>query len=266
MKYIDIHCHINLDAYDVDREEVIARAQQAGVGMIIVGNDRATSEQAVALAEKNENMWAVIGLHPTNVATEAIGGEFDYEFYKKLASNPKVVGIGECGLDYFHTPQSESKAAADAVFQKKVFESHIALAEEINKPLVLHIRSSKTHDAYKDALVILRQKALSVAGDVHFFAGGLDYGRQFVALGFSLSFTGVITFAKEYHDVIKNIPLERIMSETDAPFVAPAPYRGQRNEPARVIEVAHTIAAIRGETLENVLPQLVQNARNLFKI
>lgn len=273
MKYIDIHCHINFAAYDADRDAVIARAQEAGVGMIIGGNDRTTSLQAVALAEKYENMWAIVGLHPVHVSDVAIGEEkevFDMAFYEKLALHPKVLGIGECGLDYFRGDPLQKDHQKK--MQVEVFRAHIALAEKVKKPLVLHIRSGAEddNDAYKDAIAILREVkaggAYTQAGDVHFFAGGLDYARQFIELGFSLSFTGVITFAKEYHEVIKNIPLTSIMSETDAPFVSPVPYRGQRNEPAHVVEVAHAIADIRGEQREVVLPQLVQNARTFFKI
>ena len=266
MNYIDIHCHVNFADYDADRDAAIARARSLGVGMIVVGTDRATSEQAVALAEKNENMWAIVGLHPTDTAED-----FDPVFFEKLARHPKVVGIGECGLDYFHidaTTKTESKKN-----QEKIFRAQIALAERVQKPLMLHIRSGKDKvmdDAYGRALAILREVkasgAYTQAGDVHFFAGSLDHAHQFIELGFSLSFTGVITFAKEYQEIIKNIPLERIMSETDAPFVSPVPYRGQRNEPSYVVETAKAIATIRGEDEIRVLAQLVQNARTLFKI
>jgi TatD DNase family protein len=263
MKYIDIHCHLHFEAYDADRDAVIDRARQAEVGMIVVGIDAETSRQAVALAASHDNTWAVIGLHPVDAS---IG--FDAGFYEQLAAHPKVVGIGECGMDYFHV-DSRTKIM-EKKLQEQVFRAQIALAEKVKKPLMLHIRSSATEDAYKNVLAILREArasgAYTQAGDVHFFAGSLDYARQFIELGFSLSFTGVITFAKEYHEVVKTIPLDRIMSETDAPFVSPAPYRGQRNEPGHVIEVAKAIASIRGEDEQTVFAQLLKNARTLFKI
>ena len=270
MKYIDIHCHLNFDAYAADREAVVARAQHAGVGMIVVGTDLETSAQAIALAEKYKNMWAVIGFHPVDTPSE----HFDADSFEKLAQHPKVVGIGECGLDYFHIGQSAKEE--NKKIQEKIFRAQIAIAEKVKKPLMLHIRSGKNvatdagDDAYSAALKILREEksagTYTQGGDVHFFAGNLATAQQFIDLGFSLSFTGVITFAKEYHEVIKNIPLECIMSETDAPFVSPAPYRGQRNEPSYVIEVAKAISAIREEDEEKVFAQLVHNARILFKI
>lgn len=257
MKYIDIHCHLNSDEFDLDMKEVIDRAKENEVGMIVVGVDKKTSEKAIKIAEENENICAVIGLHPVDDVTE----EFDFEYYKKLASHPKVVAIGECGLDYYHA-KIEDKAR-----QQDIFEKQIAIANELKKPLMLHIRNgvSGTHNAYKDAIEILKKHA-RVHGDVHFFAGNVEEAHEFIKLGFRLSFTGVITFARNYDEVIKNIPLNMIMVETDAPYVAPIPYRGQRNEPVYVIEVAKKIAEIRGESLEVVLPHLVENAKVTFDI
>lgn len=254
MKYIDVHCHPNLPEFDTDFNEALLRAKEKGVGLIVVGVDKKTSERAVKIAEENENVWAVIGHHPVDNTTEP----FDTEFYKTLASNSKVVGLGECGFDYYHASPEDKER------QREIFEKHIQISLAVNKPLVLHLRNGKgTENAYKDALEILK-KYPSLRGDVHFFAGTLEDAQEFIKLGFKLSFTGVITFAKNYDEIIKNIPLESIMSETDAPYVAPVPYRGKRNEPVYVIEVAHRIAEIRGESLEKVLPQLVENARNLF--
>ncbi len=256
MKYIDIHCHLNLPEFDLDLEEVIARAKEKEVGMIVVGVDRASSEKAIRIAEVHENIWACIGLHPADNAAEI----FDIDLYKKLASHKKVVAIGECGLDYFHMPQ-EDKAR-----QIEIFEKHIHLANELKKPLMLHIRNGKKGEsAYKDALEILKKHA-KVHGDVHFFAGNLEEAHEFIKLGFRLSFTGVVTFTKDYDEVVKNIPLNMIMSETDSPYVAPVPYRGQRNEPVYVIEVVKKIAEIRGEDEDKVSKQLVENAGEVFKI
>lgn len=257
MKYIDIHCHLNSEEYDIDREEVIKRAQEKEVGMIVVGTDLESSRKAVKIAEKNEGIWASIGLHPM----EGVREKFDHNEYKKLAEHPKVVGIGECGFDYYRN-NLESKA-----LQREIFEKQIAIANEVKKPLILHVRNGlqAEQNAYKDAIEVIKKHS-KVHGDVHFFAGNLQEARQFLDLGFRLSFTGVITFARDYDEIIKNIPLNMIMAETDAPFVPPIPYRGERNEPSYVIEVANAIASIRGESSEKVLPHLIDNARKLFSI
>ncbi len=257
MKYIDIHCHLNFEAFDIDRTEVIARAQEKEVGMIVVGTNLATSEKAMKIAEENENVWAIVGLHPVEVPCEV----FDIENYRKLTKSKKVVGIGECGFDYFR----QGYELRDK--QREIFEAHIALANEIRKPLMLHLRNGLNpgENAYKDALEVLKQHA-KVPGDAHFFAGNWEEGKQFLDLGFRLSFTGVITFARDYDEVIRNTPLNMIISETDAPYVTPAPHRGERNEPSFVMEVAHTISAIRGESQEKILPHLIDNAKKLFSI
>ncbi len=256
MKYIDIHCHLNLPEFDSDQVEVISRAREKEVGMIVVGVDRISSEKAIKIAENNKNIWAVIGLHPADNVTEV----FDIEVYEKLAQHPKVVGIGECGFDYFH------KGVEDKSRQQDVFEKHIHIANEVKKPLMLHLRNGvKGESAYRDALEVLKKHA-KVHGDVHFFAGNLEEAHEFIKLGFRLSFTGVITFARNYDDVIKDIPLNMIMAETDAPYVAPIPYRGQRSEPVYVIEVAKKIAEIRGDPLEEVLLQLVENVKETFSL
>lgn len=256
MKYIDIHCHLNLKDFDLDIDEVIKRAQEKEVGMIVVGINRESSEKAVKIAESNDNVWAVIGLHPADDPDEV----FDIDFYKQLALHPKVVGIGETGFDYYHRPIS------DKVRQQEIFEKHIAIANEVKKPLMLHLRNGvKGESAYADALDILKKHA-KVHGDVHFYAGNTEEAHEFIKLGFKLSFTGVITFARNYDEVIKAIPLNMIMTETDAPFVAPMPYRGQRNEPVFVIEVVNKIAEIRGESIDVVREHVLNNAKTLFKL
>lgn len=151
--------------------------------------------------------------------------------------------------------------------QKEVFRKQIELAVEIGKPLMLHLRNGIERSAYNDAFSILKSYNLNLKsnpGNLHFFAGSIDEAKQFLDIGFSFSFTGVITFAKEYAEIIKYLPLNRIMSETDAPYAAPAPYRGKRNEPFYVKEVVSAIAEIRGESLEIVKNVLVSNARKFF--
>ncbi len=257
MKYIDIHCHLNFEAFDIDQADVISRAREKEVGMIVVGNNLETSKKAIKLAEENPDIWAIIGLHPIEIPCET----FNFNSYKKLAEHPKVVGIGECGFDYYRQGY-ENRAT-----QQEIFEGQIAIANEVKKPLMLHLRNGiqQEQNAYKDAIEIIKKHA-KVHGNVHFFAGNWQEGKQFLDLGFRLSFTGVITFAKDYNEIIKNVPLNMIMSETDAPLVAPIPYRGQRNEPSFITEIAHTIASIKGESPEKVLPHLVDNAKKLFSI
>src|SRR5574343_55455 len=260
MKYIDIHCHLNMDDYDSDRKEVIERAVKNDTAMIIVGVDVESSLKAIKLSEENENIWAIIGLHPVDDANK----EFDIEKYREMAKHEKVVAIGECGLDYFHGDK------ADKERQKALFIEHIKIANEFNKPLMLHIRDAKdSYEAYTDAISILKQYS-KTKGNVHFFAGNLDIAKEFVNMGFSISFTGVITFARDYDEVIKNIPIEMIMSETDSPYVTPIPYRKRghmiRDEPSYVIEVANAIADIRRENREDIAKKLLMNAQNFFSI
>jgi TatD DNase family protein len=220
MNYIDIHGHLNFVAYDPDREEVIKRAQDAGVGMITVGTQIDTSRKAVELAETHENMWAIIGLHPIHTSKSHHdekelgegGKEFtsrgeilDIEAYRVLAKHPKTVAIGECGLDYYRLDEdSVSK-------QRATFEAMIDLANEVGKPLMLHIRNGSGRSAYNDAYEILKNRA-KVKGNLHFFAGSIEEAKPFLDLGFSFSFTGVVTFTHDYDEIVKFLPLERIMS------------------------------------------------------
>lgn len=257
MEYIDIHCHLNFDAFDIDREEVISRAKGNKIGMIVVGTNIKNSRKAVEIAEKNENTWAIVGLHPIEIPCEI----FNLEDYRKLAVHPKVVGIGECGFDYFRQGYEMKDK------QIEIFEAQIALANEVKKPLMLHLRNGMNtgENAYKDALDVLKRHA-KVPGDAHFFAGRWEEAREFIDLGFRLSFTGVITFTRDYDEVIKNAPLNMIMSETDSPYVSPTPHRGERNEPSFVVEVAKTISAVKGKSAEIILPHLVDNARKLFSL
>lgn len=256
--YIDIHAHLNFSAYDEDRDEVMLRAIGHNVSVINVGTMKATSELAVEIAHKVERgVYAIVGLHPIHVhasyhdgdeigaegkAFTSKGEEFDYNFYKELASDPKVVGIGECGLDYFRVEGDPEQYKAK---QKEVFEKQIQISLELNKPLMIHCRN-----AYDDCLEILekyhKESGGKLKANFHFFAGSDAIIKRILDLGFTMSFTGVITFAREYHNLISSIPIERIMTETDCPYVTPIPYRGKRNEPLYVKEVVKKIAEIKG--------------------
>lgn len=285
LKYFDVHTHVNFAAFDNDREATVKRALDAGVGFINVGTQKDTSAKAIELAEKYDGVYAIVGVHPIhtekshhdvqelgegNKEFTSRGEEFDIEFYKKLASHPKVVGIGECGLDYYRFKIKDSSWQEALKRQENTFRKHIELAIEVGKPLMLHVRSGGGKSAYLDALEILKSYNLNLKSKLkanfHFFAGSWDEAKAILDAGFYLSFTGVITFARNYDEVIKKTPLERIMSETDAPYVAPMPHRGKRNEPIYVIETVKKIAEIRGEDLEKVRTQLLQNTRNFFNL
>lgn len=254
MRYLDIHSHLNLSPLREDQGTVLARMHAAETGTITVGVDYETSVEAVRLAQENPNIWATIGLHPTDNDKE----EFDYEKYLDLARKPAVVAIGECGLDYFRDAQPETKER-----QKNLFLKHIQLAMEIKKPLMIHCRPSKgSMDAYEDAITILKNSRLR--GNFHFFAGDILIAKKILDLGFTMSFDGPITFSHDYDEVIKFLPIESIMTETDAPFAAPVPYRGKTNEPAYVVEIAKKIAEIKNLSEEETRKILLNNAKALF--
>lgn len=248
-EYIDIHSHTFFPDFKNDQGEIENKALEQKVWFMNVGTDIHTSEQTVQIANKYEKgVYSCIGLHPTHSKEEI----FNIEDYRKLAINPKVKAIGECGLDYFRI-EKDSKEE-----QMEIFKRQIELSIEINKPLMLHIRN-----AYEDSLSVLKQYP-KAKGNVHFFAGDYEIAKKFIDIGFTLSFTGVITFADSYDEVIKNIPLNMIMSETDCPFVSPIPYRGKRNEPSYVKEVVKRIAEIRKEDIDIVKRTLVDNAIRVF--
>ena len=251
-RYVDAHCHLQFDDYSADAEKLIARMREESVVGIVVGTDYESSQKAVALAEQHEHLFASVGLHPNCVADEI----FDEEKYRALAQNPKVVAIGECGLDYFRN-KTEKRA------QQESLRAQIALADELNKPLIIHCRPSKgTNDAYHDLIAILKETG--GRGDVHFFVGGISEAKQLIALGFTVSFTAVITFTHDYDQVIKSLPIRSILSETDAPYVAPASHRGSRNDPLAVIDIVRQIATIRDEDTEVIRQALFANASRIF--
>lgn len=259
-KYIDIHSHISFPEFDQDREDILKRMDEAGVATITIGVDFESSKKAVEIAEKNKNVFACIGAHPHD--TE--GFIFDPKDFDSLASHPKVVAIGECGLDYFRlTENIEGEKAR----QKAEFIKQIEFAIKYNKALMMHIRSGWSGiDAYDDAYEILKKYEGKVKGNLHFFTGSFEIAKRFIDLGFTFSFPGVITFAKETEDAVKNIPIENIHAETDSPYAAPVPYRGKRNEPVYIIEIIKKIAEIREEDFEVVRLQLLENTKRMFGI
>lgn len=276
-KYIDIHGHLNFSAYDPDREEVIKRTHALSVATVTVGTQLITSRKAVELAEQHDGMFATIGLHPIHTSAShhdiaelgeggktftSLGEDLNEETlkaYRELAKHPKVVAIGECGLDYYRLDTDSAKK------QVQVFEAMIDIANEVNKPLMLHIRNGTNKSAYNDALKILKSRS-RVKGNLHFFAGSIEEAQPFLELGYTFSFTGVLTFTKDYDEIVRFLPLEKIMVETDCPYITPVPYRGKRNEPVYVIEVVKAIARIKGLNEELVRKQILENARNFIKI
>ena len=276
MQYLDTHAHLNLQQFDDDRTEVFAQCAKQSVGMINVGTRKETSALAVELANQYENAWAIVGVHPCSVVdvdpddhgVKESEPVFDYDFYKTLAADTKTVGIGECGFDYSHNAEDTFE------LQREVFLDQIELANEVGKPLMLHLRNDPkggTRCAYNDALDILKTEA-KVAGNAHFYAGTIAQAKAFFDLGFTISFTGVVTFpahkpgVQDYLDVVEYAPLDMIHAETDCPYVAPVPHRGQRCEPWMVQEVYKSIAQVKGEDEEKVRKQLLENARQLYRL
>lgn len=263
IRYIDVHCHLQFPPYDADRDECIAAMRARGIAGIVVGVDRASSEEAVALARKHEHIYASVGLHPNYISRE----RFEIEAYEALARDPRVVAIGECGLDYFRPNALTAEVVHE---QKQVLKNHVAVARRVGKPLIIHARPSrKTQDAYQDLIALLaeaKHEEPALSGDIHFFVGGSSEAKHLISLGFSVSFTAVITFARDYDDTMRAVPLSSILAETDAPYVAPASRRGERNDSFAVEEVVAEIARIRGEDTEDVRRAIMENAKRLFSI
>lgn len=253
----DSHCHPQFPQYKSDREEMIKRALDEGVFMICVGTDLETSKQGIELAQKHKNMWATVGAHPNDVNDEL--GIMNYE---QLLAQPKVVAVGEVGLDYYRTSEPEKQKR-----QKEVFEQFIELAQKTKKPMILHFRDSPKGSSgrvHKDALEMLPKDFSN--GVSHSFTGNLDEAKEYVNRGIYLGFNGIITFARQYDEVVKYVPLNRILLETDAPYLTPEPYRGQRNEPLYVKEVAKKLAELKNEPLEKVVEMTASNCKVLFNL
>lgn len=257
---IDSHCHPQFPQYDKDREEMIKRTLDAGIQMICVGTDLEMSKKAIELAHKHEGIWATVGLHPNDNLNEG----FNEAAYEQLLKENKVVAMGEIGLDYYRTAEPE-----DQKFQKERFEKQLELADKLSKTLILHCRDARagsTGKAYPQMADILKNGYAKNGGVVHSYTGNLEEAKRFLNLDFYLGFNGIITFARQYDEVVKYVPLDRILLETDAPYLTPEPYRGQRNEPLYVIEVAKKIALLRGDEVENVVRIITENTKKLFHL
>ncbi|MDZ7726448.1 MAG: TatD family hydrolase [Candidatus Campbellbacteria bacterium] len=257
IKYIDIHSHLHFDSYDEDREELLSRMNEEGVATISIGIDSATSVEEVELSENNDNIFTSIGIHPGD-SSELF--EDKRETFERLLRSEKVVSIGECGFDYSHLEGDIEKAKR---LQEKNFEAQVDFAVLNDLPVMIH-----TRDADEDTVSFLESKKREhgdrLRGNVHFFTQSLENARRYLEIDFTISFTGVITFTDNYNEPIEFAPLDKIHGETDAPFVAPVPNRGKRNEPTFVKYVYDRIADIRGEDREKVRKQLLSNARRDF--
>ncbi|MBD8523620.1 TatD family hydrolase [Lysinibacillus sp. FSL R7-0073] len=253
--FIDTHVHLNADQYEEDLQDVINRALEAKVEkMVVIGFDRKTIERTMELIEQYDFVYGVIGWHPVDAIDCT---QEDLEWIEELAAHPKIVGIGETGLDYYW-----DKSPKDV--QQALFRKQIQLAQKIDLPIIIHNR-----DATGDVVNILREEnAASVGGVMHCFSGSVETARECIAMNFMISLGGPVTFknARLPKEVASDIPLEHLMIETDAPYLAPHPYRGKRNEPAFVPLVAEEIARLKGLTIEEIAQATTDNAKKFFGI
>lgn len=254
MKLFDTHTHLNAHQFDGIEADIIEAARRAGVAyMAVVGFDETTIEKSLSLSSQYTNLISVIGCHPTEAGSYT--AQFEADLMKRLELT-QVKMLGEIGLDYYWD-------TAHPDVQKRVFRRQIAIAKEINLPITIHNREA-TEDTYQ----ILKEEGVPQAGGImHSFGGDVEEAKRFLDLGMHLSFSGVLTFKKS--DAVRQaaliVPKNRLLIETDAPYLAPVPYRGKRNEPAYVKEVAQVLAEIRGWTLEETARITSQNAFNLFR-
>lgn len=282
--FIDTHAHVNFAAFKDDADEVIRRSLDNNTWMILVGSESRTSNRALQYANKYEKgVYAAIGLHPVHLQEGLIDNseednsynfvsrfeDFDYGVYEKLAKFEKVVAIGEIGLDYYHLDPTKDVTAIKKK-QQEVFAQQLLLASNLDLPVIIHCRQ-----AHDDLLLILQEFKKEYShiiptdrpwGVIHCFSGDEDLAWKYFELGLIISFTGLITFSQQWDSVIRKMPLEKIMIETDTPYMTPEPYRGQRNEPLLVQYVAKRIAEIKNLKIEKVAEITTATARNFFRI
>ena len=253
--FIDTHVHLNADQYEEDLQEVINRALEAKVNkMVVIGFDRVTIERAMKLIEEYSFIYAVVGWHPVDAIDCT---EEDLKWIESLAAHEKVVGIGEMGLDY-HWDKSPKDV------QQALFRKQIRLAQKVNLPIIIHNR-----DATEDVIRILQEEEAHLTGGImHCYGGSVETAKQCIEMNFMISLGGPVTFknAKKPKEVATEIPLEYLLIETDAPYLAPHPHRGKRNEPAFVTLVAEEIARLKGITVEEVAEATTKNAEKFFHI
>jgi TatD DNase family protein len=251
----DTHAHLHFPGFDDDRDAVLARARAAGVRrMLTIGTDAGTSRAALALAEREPDVWATVGVHPHDAGESDEAAQAEVE---RLATEPRVVAIGEIGLDFFRNLSPPD-------VQERVFRRHLALARRLEKPVVVHCR-----DAHAETLAILaEERAAEVGGIMHCFSGDVEIARRCLDLGLLISLAGPVTYpnARALPDVARFVPGDRLVIETDCPFLPPQGYRGKRNEPAYLVITAARVAELRGEPLESFARRASDNARRLLRV
>lgn len=286
-RLIDTHCHVHFQAYKDDMDEVVKRSLAAGVGMVTVGTQSTTSQKGTELAERYDGVWCAIGLHPNhlhaqqffddqeldqeNLAPRAKNPQdkiktraehFDVAYYAELVQHPKVVAIGEFGLDYFRVPPGMTldDVKADQIIS---CQEQLRFATQFQKPVVIHCR-----DAHADQAKLLHDEinngGLTRKGVIHCFTGTAAEAAVYHELGFLVAFGGIVTFGKNVMEAVREVPLEQIVLETDAPYLSPVPFRGKRNEPMNVEFVAEMIAKLKGVSVDEVARITTENAGRLF--
>jgi len=277
---IDTHAHINFSAFKADADEVIRRSLAGDTWMILVGSELKTSKRALEYANKYEKgVYAAVGLHPMHTHAQRVSGDdydlqthqekFNYDIYEKLAKFKKVVAIGEIGLDYYQLDITADVAAIKQQ-QKEIFSQQLQLAANLKLPVIIHCRQA--HDDMLAVLKDFRKKHKEqiakdqVWGVMHCFSGDEELAWQYFSLGLMVSFTGLITFSAKWDDLIRRLPNDKFMIETDCPYMTPEPFRGKRNEPLFVKRVAGRIAEIKNLSFDRIAEVSTANARKLFKI
>ncbi len=278
-KIIDSHAHLNFSDFDKDRDTILDSTLDSGTWVINVGSNFETSRKAVEIAQRHsQGVYAAVGVHPIHVLDEGSSREAMLDL---IQNNENVVAIGEIGLDYFHLESEKGKLNADekdaqfmAVTKKKqqaLLSQQLDLARTVNLPVIFHCRHYENYDAHHDILKVLEKfstlyQNFKLQGVMHCYTGNLQLAEIYLRLGLHIGFTGIITFSNDYNEIIKAIPLERILIETDSPYLSPEPKRGKRNVPENVKYVAEKIAEIKGIKVSKVRKQTIENTRALFSL
>lgn len=282
---IDTHCHVHFEAYTDDMGETVERALAENIAMITIGTQSTTSANGVKLAEQYDGVYATIGLHPNHVHKQEFfdanelppemeekdsghvktrSEHFDPEYYEGLATHEKVVGVGECGLDYYRIPEGTDPEQVRAE-QKAEAQKQIDFATKVGKPLIIHCRDAHA-DQYELLKAAIDNDGLQRRGVIHSFTGTLEEAQKYIELGFYIAFNGILTFAKELAPVAAALPVEYLLVETDAPYLTPPPNRGKRNEPLNVRDVTAFLADVRGVSLDEIAAQTTESAIRLFDL
>ncbi len=281
----DTHCHVHFNAYKGDMDEVIARTLGKSVFMITVGTQKDTSHYGLEVAARYDGLWASVGLHPNHLIRQEFVDDlelirtreetFDPDHYRELARHPKCVAIGECGFDYYRIPDGVDVEEVKRV-QEAAVRGQFDVATDAELPVIVHCR-----DAHEIQASVIREYVnagkLARRGVVHCFTGTIEEAQRYIDLGLYISFTGIITFPPRggeadedglspIHRIVRDVPLDRLLIETDAPYLTPIPFRGKRNEPWYVQFVAEKVAELKGVSVEEVAEQTTQNAKKLFSI